>query len=310
MGKKNNFRVSSSQGKDQYFNFETPQKFQQEFLDEDNLNQELIEDQQTNYKPSKAYQSEIRQIFEEQNTNFIDQITVNQDEQNGLKTAVKNIYLSNKLDSEGENYTFEKKVGQNRIFHKQNESNTTHIFKNQNEPIQNQRTKKLRLDIINKKIKKKLNFKNDQESKSYKRGPYQSYSEKLKKKAINDYFRYKDIKLAAQINQVKTKNLKRWIAVGYKRKEGGGRKKEDPEMEDQVYEWLKEQYQNQQTYVPRNHIREKALELSSKKDKFKASKGWLEKFFARYNCKFMCKKEAMNDQKDNQGNKQNKQIKV
>lgn len=72
----------------------------------------------------------------------------------------------------------------------------------------------------------------------------------------------KDIKRAAEINDVKVKNLKRWIYVGHKRKEGyrysfrfltvvnrivaifyvkhllnclilgGGRKKEDPVMED------------------------------------------------------------------------------
>ncbi|EAS06629.3 Tc5 transposase DNA-binding domain protein (macronuclear) [Tetrahymena thermophila SB210] len=286
---------------DQYFNFETPKKFQQEFLDEDNLNQELIQCQQNNHRISKVEQNEIRQIFEQQNKILINQIAEVNEEENGSKTTVKKIY---KLDQVGEDYTLEKKVVQNRIFYKKNQSHpqssTTNFFKNSNESMLNQSTKKHRLDIINKKIKKKLDFQKNQDIKSYKRGPYQSYSEKLKKKAINDYFRLKDIKLAAQINQVKTKNLKRWIAVGYKRKEGGGRKKEDPQMEDQVYKWLKDKYYNEQAYVSRNQIREKALELSNKKDKFKASKGWLEKFFARYNCKFMCKKEAISDKQNEQ----------
>lgn len=78
------------------------------------------------------------------------------------------------------------------------------------------------------------------------------------------------------------------------RGKGGGRKKEDPEMEELVFEWLKERYLKQRLPATRNEIREKALEFSNKKDKFKASKGWLEKFFTRYDCKHMSKKDTFN----------------
>lgn len=73
---------------------------------------------------------------------------------------------------------------------------------------------------------------------------------------------------------------------------GGGRKKEDPEMEENVFAWLLERFHSMQLAATRNQIRGKALELSNRKDRFKASKGWLEKFFTRYNCKHMLRKEV------------------
>lgn len=109
---------------------------------------------------------------------------------------------------------------------------------------------------LNKKIARKLDFKSDEETKpSYlvvnfyqaflfllvlkkiltfifyiffqhlynyliKRGPYNFYSEELKKKSIRDFFLLKDIKKAADLNNIKVKNLKRWISVGHLRKEG------------------------------------------------------------------------------------------
>ncbi len=40
-----------------------------------------------------------------------------------------------------------------------------------------------------------------------------------------------------------------------------------------------------------------ALRYSNFKTKFKASKGWLEKFFGRYNCKYMISKSDINKKK-------------
>ena len=62
-------------------------------------------------------------------------------------------------------------------------------------------------------------------------------------------------------------------------------------MEEKVFSWLKEQFEDKNTQVTRNQIRQKALALSNKQGKFKASKGWLEKFFIRYDCKHMSSKD-------------------
>jgi len=43
--------------------------------------------------------------------------------------------------------------------------------------------------------------------------------------------------VSAQMN-IPIKNLKRWIALGPTRKEGGGRKTMDPLMEESLYQWL------------------------------------------------------------------------
>ncbi|EGR31536.1 hypothetical protein IMG5_107560 [Ichthyophthirius multifiliis] len=78
------------------------------------------------------------------------------------------------------------------------------------------------------------------------------------------------------------------------------KKKEDPKMEDKVYEWLLEQY-NKKFQVTRNQIREVAFQQSSNQQKFKASKGWLDKFMSRYKCKYMLH-SLKNDKQKNKEN--------
>lgn len=80
---------------------------------------------------------------------------------------------------------------------------------------------------------------------------------------------------------VPLKNLRRWVENGPKRKKGG-RKTHDPEMEMKLYTWVK-QYKDVFEELPsRKKIKETAMEYSQYPDKFKASKGWYEKFMLRH----------------------------
>lgn len=75
------------------------------------------------------------------------------------------------------------------------------------------------------------------------------------------------------------KNIRRWMRDGPERKKGAGKKVRDPEMEEELMDWLQQQRRN--GYEPtKAQIQEKAKTLS-KDEKFKGSKGWLQKFFER-----------------------------
>lgn len=64
-----------------------------------------------------------------------------------------------------------------------------------------------------------------------------------------------------------------------KTKQARGRKTVDPEMEEKVCKWLEKELEDGAVLTQRI-IREKAKEISCLEG-FKASKGWLEKFFKR-----------------------------
>ena len=57
----------------------------------------------------------------------------------------------------------------------------------------------------------------------------------------------------------------------------------DEEMETNLHKWCLEESLNCERPVSRHQIRQKALELSKFPDKFKASKGWTDKFVKKYN---------------------------
>ena len=80
--------------------------------------------------------------------------------------------------------------------------------------------------------------------------------------------------------KVPRKSLRRWLHVGCERKKGCGRKTKNPEMEERLVEWYRNELRNNK-YVSAKIIRDKAVELSRDKD-FMASKGWLEKFKKKY----------------------------
>lgn len=79
------------------------------------------------------------------------------------------------------------------------------------------------------------------------------------------------------------KNLRRWIEIGAERKKGGGRKRMDQEMEEKLHRWCIEESLKKGRPVSRLQIRQKALEFSKFPEKFKASKGWTDKFVKKYN---------------------------
>ena len=80
--------------------------------------------------------------------------------------------------------------------------------------------------------------------------------------------------------KVPRKSLRRWFHVGCNRKKGCGRKTRNPEMENRLVEWYREEI-NGGANVSAKMIRDKAVEISGDKD-FLASKGWLEKFKKKF----------------------------
>ena len=80
--------------------------------------------------------------------------------------------------------------------------------------------------------------------------------------------------------KVPRKSLRRWSHVGCNRKKGCGRKTRNPEIENKLVEWYKEEIGGGAN-VSAKMIRDKAVEISGDKD-FLASKGWLEKFKKKF----------------------------
>ena len=115
--------------------------------------------------------------------------------------------------------------------------------------------------------------------------------------------------------KVPRKSLRRWSHVGCNRKKGCGRKTRNPEMENKLVEWYREEIQGGAN-VSAKMIRDKAVEISGDKD-FLASKGWLEKFKKKFGIriathknknfkKIVNYKEKIND--DDENNKINLDI--
>ena len=88
--------------------------------------------------------------------------------------------------------------------------------------------------------------------------------------------------------KVPRKSLRRWSHVGCNRKKGCGRKTRNPEMENKLVEWYREEI-NGGANVSAKMIRDKAVQISEDKD-FLASKGWLEKFKKKFNIKIVTHK--------------------
>ena len=95
--------------------------------------------------------------------------------------------------------------------------------------------------------------------------------------------------------QVPLKSLKRWIKVGTKRKAGGGRKVEDPELEGKLLLWIKDTT-SKGVKLKYTTIKEKALKLTKSRS-FMASKGWFEKFKKKYG--LICGRNHRNNNIDN-----------
>lgn len=82
--------------------------------------------------------------------------------------------------------------------------------------------------------------------------------------------------LVAKCFNVSPKNINRWLQKGTKRKEGGGRKILDPQMEQELKEKYDEEVKNHNV-VSNKKLKELAL-ICSKKHDFKASRSWFKRF--------------------------------
>lgn len=112
------------------------------------------------------------------------------------------------------------------------------------------------------------------------RGPYKKYSVVQRKEAVHLAEKLSPME-ASRICNIPIKNLKRWIANGYYRKKGG-RKTQDPRMEDSLIRWIDQFYELNQKLPDQRLIKDMALMKSNFGSSFKASKGWYEKFLNRY----------------------------
>ena len=121
----------------------------------------------------------------------------------------------------------------------------------------------------------------DQVRKDYKRGPYKSYTREFKQQVVE---LHKEMNLSAkEISRrmnVPIKNITRWCEEGIERKEGAGRKRLDPEMEEKLFEDLRELYPTG-SEIEADLIKAMALARSNVSD-FKASRGWILSFIERY----------------------------
>ena len=118
-----------------------------------------------------------------------------------------------------------------------------------------------------------------------KRGKYLMYNELYKTQCIEEVQRIgsQGDKEIAKMYNIPLKKLKRWIEIGPKRLEGGGRKVMDPFMEQDLIKWITFEKQNG-IKISGKQVQDKAKSLS-RVEKFLASKGWLEKFLKKYDIK-------------------------
>lgn len=92
--------------------------------------------------------------------------------------------------------------------------------------------------------------------------------------------RIKTIKEASDMLEIPEKNIKRWIKNGPERKKGAGRKTMDPIMEQNLLNWVAKKFRKTGIFPDNKEIKVQA-KIFSTLDKFKASKGWCDKFLRR-----------------------------
>jgi transposase-like protein len=115
---------------------------------------------------------------------------------------------------------------------------------------------------------------------NYKRGPYKSYTQEEKAKAVQLLLEQElPVTEISRKLQIPCKNIKRWSTQGVYRKTGGGRKRSSPKMEQDIKKWMLQQFAEGEV-VEVDRIREYALAISGD-PAFKASRGWACKFIDR-----------------------------
>ena len=106
----------------------------------------------------------------------------------------------------------------------------------------------------------------------------QKYPIEFKERVIS-YARINDIDKMARKLKISKKNIERWLKNGIQRKKGAGRKTMNPEMEREIISWVIERIKEKKIMPRRKDILLKAM--GYKNEKFKASKGWCDKFLKR-----------------------------
>lgn len=78
---------------------------------------------------------------------------------------------------------------------------------------------------------------------SYKRGPYKSYSQEEKERAVRLLLEQElPVTEISRKLHIPCKNIKRWSTQGVSRKSGGGRKRSSPKMEQDIKKWILQQF--------------------------------------------------------------------
>ena len=92
------------------------------------------------------------------------------------------------------------------------------------------------------------------------------------------------LKRASVLLNIDKKNIDRWMNKGFFHKKGAGRKTRNPQMEAEIVERALDYVRKNRKMPPRKFIRAVAKLYVS--DRFKASKGWCDKFMQRNKAKF------------------------
>ena len=92
--------------------------------------------------------------------------------------------------------------------------------------------------------------------------------------------RIENSKVASDLLNIPEKNIKRWLKNGPERKKGAGRKTMDPLMEQNLLNWIAEKFRKT-SELPDNKELKIQAKIFSSLEKFKASKGWCDKFLRR-----------------------------
>lgn len=92
------------------------------------------------------------------------------------------------------------------------------------------------------------------------------------------------LKRASLLLNIDKKNIDRWMNKGFFHKKGAGRRTRNPEMETEIIEKAHDYIRKHNKIPPRKFIRAVARLFLS--EKFKASKGWCDKFIKRNKPRF------------------------
>jgi len=122
-----------------------------------------------------------------------------------------------------------------------------------------------------------------------KRGKYKVYTEAEKSTILNFMMKHgmqKTLEIFSNnTHKITKRKLKSWVDSQYKVKGVKGRKTNDPNRDQTLYEWCLAFQKDNGRAPTRKEATQKALELSEDSS-FQASKGWLDKFSRKYNIEF------------------------